>query len=107
MKITITDSADHTRYDAHDQTGDRVGRVDYSRTGDVITISHTEVDPAVEGQGVGSQLARLVLDRVRADGLAVQPTCPFIAGWIERHPDYQDLLVSSGSSTSTDSDESE
>lgn len=59
-----------------------------------IVFTHTEVDPAFEGRGVGSAIARGALDDVRATGeRSVVPQCPFIAGWIEKHPDYADLVV--------------
>ncbi|HSN07023.1 MAG TPA: GNAT family N-acetyltransferase [Candidatus Angelobacter sp.] len=56
-------------------------------------FTHTEVDPAFEGQGVGGALARAALDRARADGVRVIPDCPFIRGWIDRHPAYAGLVV--------------
>jgi uncharacterized protein len=61
------------------------------RKGRVILV-HTEVDDAYEGQGLGSQLAKGALDDVRRRGLAVVPLCPFIADYIERHAEYQDLV---------------
>jgi predicted GNAT family acetyltransferase len=48
---------------------------------------HTEMDPAREGEGLGSTLIRAALDAVRAEGERVVPLCPFVAGWIDRHPD--------------------
>jgi uncharacterized protein len=54
---------------------------------------HTEVDPAYEGKGVGSVLARHALDDVRARGEQVVAQCPFIAAYIKRHPEYADLLL--------------
>ena len=55
-------------------------------------FTHTEVDDRFEGQGVGSALARFALDDVRAEGTRrVVPRCPFIKGWIDKHPDYADL----------------
>lgn len=54
---------------------------------------HTEVDPAYEGKGIGSVLARHALDDVRARGEQVIAQCPFIAAYIKRHPEYADLLV--------------
>lgn len=58
-----------------------------------IVFVHTEVDDAFEGRGVGSAIARAALDDVRATGeRRVVPQCPFIRGWIEKHPDYADLL---------------
>ncbi len=59
----------------------------------VITFTHTEVPPALGGRGIGSQLARGALDVVRAQGLKVVAKCPFIAGYIGKHPEYGDLLL--------------
>ena len=56
-------------------------------------FTHTEVEPAFEGHGVGSAIARGALDEARALGIGVVPLCPFVKGWIEKHPDYQDLVV--------------
>ena len=58
----------------------------------VITFTHTEVPEALAGQGIGSKLARGALDAARTQGLKVVATCPFIAAYIARHPDYADLL---------------
>ena len=58
----------------------------------VITFIHTEVPPELGGKGSGSKLIRGALDQVRADGLKVIPQCPFVKAFIEKHPDYQDLL---------------
>lgn len=67
--------------------------VEYARPGgNTIELTHTEVPDALAGQGVGSRLARAVLDNARRDGLRVIPTCPFIAAYIERHPEYRDLV---------------
>ena len=56
-------------------------------------FTHTEIDPAFEGHGVGSALAKAALDDVRAKGLKAVPLCPFIRTWIDRHPDYEDLVA--------------
>jgi predicted GNAT family acetyltransferase len=90
--ITITDAPERHRYEARDADGKRLGVVDYIRTDSMISFTHTEVDPAAEGQGIGSRLARHVLDQARTDGLKVQPLCPFIKGWISRHKEYEDVL---------------
>jgi predicted GNAT family acetyltransferase len=73
--------------------GELAGSAYYDSADDLIVFTHTEVDEAFEGHGVGSALARGALDDVRADGRRkVIARCPFIRGWIQRHPDYQDLL---------------
>ena len=70
-----------------------VAHSEYELVPGVITFLHTEVDPAFEGQGLGSTLASTVLDDVRARGLQVVARCPFIAAYIRRHRAYGDLLA--------------
>ena len=63
------------------------------RLGDgVIEFVHTEVPRELEGRGIASHLARAGLDYARANHLGVVPRCPFFAAWIDRHPEYQDLV---------------
>jgi predicted GNAT family acetyltransferase len=59
----------------------------------VITFTHTEVPKELGGRGIGSQLAKGALDQVRERGLKVVPLCPFIKAYIEKNPEYQDLLA--------------
>jgi uncharacterized protein len=66
---------------------------EYRRAGDVLTIMHTEVPKALEGRGIGSALARGLLELARARGIKVRPLCPFVAGYINKHPEYADLRV--------------
>ncbi|KRF18918.1 hypothetical protein ASG90_03245 [Nocardioides sp. Soil797] len=90
MTVEVNDNQDQSRFEAHVE-GELAGFAEYVREPGRITFTHTEV--SLEGQGVGSALARQALDAVRAEGgLTVVPRCPFIKGWIEKHPDYQDLL---------------
>jgi uncharacterized protein len=89
--ISVRDNPDDNRYDAF-VDGELAGFSDYELSDGVITFTHTEVDDAFEGHGVGSALVRQSLDQVRASGtLRVRPLCPFVRDWIEQHPDYQDL----------------
>jgi predicted GNAT family acetyltransferase len=64
----------------------------YSLTEGVITFIHTEVPPELGGRGIASKLIRGALDQVRADGLKVIAQCPFVKAFIDKNPDYQDLL---------------
>ena len=70
-----------------------VGFADYTVDRDVVTMPHTEVDPAFGGRGIGAEIVRFALDDIRAAGRTVVPACPFVARWIERHPAYQDMVV--------------
>jgi len=72
--------------------GERAGFAEYVLKGDRILFVHTEIDPRHEGKGYGSILARGALDAARERGQPVVPLCPFIAEWIERHPEYDDLV---------------
>ncbi|CUS46145.1 MAG: GNAT family N-acetyltransferase [Pseudomonadota bacterium] len=66
---------------------------DYTLDGNVITFTHTIVPPALEGHGVASRLISGALAQVRARGLKVRPVCKFVKAYIERHPEWQDLLA--------------
>lgn len=57
-----------------------------------ILVTHTEVPPAHEGKGIGTLLVRAVLASARERGLKVGPICPFVAAYIRKHPEEQDLL---------------
>ena len=60
--------------------------------GKVASFNSVRVPDAVGGRGIAGQLTRHALDWARAEGLKVRPVCPYVAKWIERHPDYQDLV---------------
>lgn len=70
-----------------------VGIADYSLVGDRVVIPHAEIDPARRGQSLGAVLVRGVLDDVRASGRTVVPQCWYVAQFIERRPEYRDLVA--------------
>jgi len=81
-----------SRYEAHID-GELAGFAEYQLTDTLATFTHTEVFEKFEGKGVGSALARFGLDDVRASGeRQVLALCPFIKGWIGKHPEYVDLV---------------
>jgi len=89
--IRVADNQAEQRYDVFvddEPAGFAAYRLEPGR----IVFTHTEIDDAFEGQGVGSALAAAALDDARARGLRVVPQCPFIAGYIDRHPAYADLV---------------
>lgn len=69
-----------------------VAVVEYKLMPGKIYFTHTEVPEELEGKGIGSALARFVLNDARQRQLQVIPLCPFINAYIEKHPEYQDLL---------------
>jgi len=92
MEPTVRDAPEDERYEI--RNGEQVlGIAAYRRRGDAIVFTHTEVDPQSGESGLGSTLVRGALDDVRSRGLGVVPRCSFVRGWIERHPEYGDLVV--------------
>ena len=72
--------------------GALAGHSDYVRKGDLVIFTHTEIDPAYEGRGLGSKLVRGALDAVRAADDPIVPLCPFVASYVDKHPEYDDLV---------------
>ena len=91
MAAVVRDNTSRHRFEL--EIDDQVAKASYRLQGNVITFTHTEVPDGLEGGGVGSRLARGAPEMVRSAGLKVVAKCPFIAGWIERHPDFKDLLA--------------
>jgi predicted GNAT family acetyltransferase len=89
--IDIADNAAADRYEVRID-GRVIGRADYRREGDRVTIPHTQIDPAHGGQGLGGRMVRYALDDIRRQGLKVVPACPFVSDYIAKHPEYNDLL---------------
>jgi uncharacterized protein len=95
MSVTVFDNSMDSRYEARID-GVLVGVSQYELTTDTIVFLHTVVRQWYEGQGVGGAIARFALDDARARGLQVRPLCPYIRGWLGRHPEYGDLISTSG-----------
>ena len=91
--MTVTRDDGRSQY-VIDVEGDHAGLIAYRERDGVVTMLHTEVDAAFEGKGVGSTLVREALEDVRARGLKLRPLCPFVAAYVKRHPEYQDLVSS-------------
>jgi uncharacterized protein len=89
--MDVQDNPDASRYEIS-VDGELAGFAAYRRSPDEIIFTHTEVDDAYEGRGVGSALAKAALDGARTDSLQVVPACEFIAAYIDRHEEYRDLL---------------
>lgn len=90
-QIAVRNDVDNHRY-VLELDGERAGMAVYHVRGGRNYFVHTEVDPGHEGEGLGSALAQNALDDVRARGEQIVPLCPFITAWLNRHPDYQDLI---------------
>jgi predicted GNAT family acetyltransferase len=95
--VVVTDNPAASRFEAH-LDGRLAGFAEYQLTDELVVFTHTEVLPAFEGNGVGSALARFALDQLRDQGTRkALALCPFIKGWIQRHPEY--LTITYGAKT--------
>lgn len=75
-----------TRIDGHE------AELEYRLDGREMVITHTLVPDAVSGRGIAGRLTRTAFEYAREQGLAVRPQCPYAAGWVERHPEFQALV---------------
>ncbi|MET9435727.1 GNAT family N-acetyltransferase [Streptomyces sp. NPDC006551] len=94
MEPQVTDNPEKSRYEilAGDDTTETAGFAEYFLSEGEIAFIHTEIAPRFAGRGLGGLLARGALDDVRARELNVLPYCPFIRGWLGKHPEYADLV---------------
>lgn len=72
--------------------GDEVAFAEYRLVDHGIILPHTVVPESFEGKGVGSALAKAALGYAREHGLQVIPLCPFMAGYIRKHPEWHDIV---------------
>jgi hypothetical protein len=86
----VVNNKPHHRYEL--AVDGHIAATYYKIDAGVITFIHTEVPPELSGKGIGSKLIQGALDQVRAEGLKVIAQCPFVKGYIEKHPEYADLL---------------
>jgi predicted GNAT family acetyltransferase len=100
--VVTSHNESECRYEGHID-GELAGFAQYQLTDKLVIFTHTEVEDRFEGKGVGSAIAQFALDDVRADGRReVLPLCPFVKSWIQRHPDYEDLVYGAPQSTAKD-----
>lgn len=88
--ISVVNNEAASRFEA--RLGDEVAFAEYRLRDGVIILPHTVVPEAFAGRGVGGQLARTALSYAREQGLEVIPTCPFIAGYVAKHPEWHDII---------------
>lgn len=79
-------------YELHVE-GQPAGRLNWRERGEVLDLVHTEIDPAFEGRGLAGQLVRFALDEARAAGRKIRASCSYAAAWLQRHPEYRDVVA--------------
>lgn len=91
MDVSLRDNPSEHRFELV-VDGAQAGLAAYRVRDGVTVITHSEVDPAFRGKGLGAQLARLTLDHLRSTGARVIPACPFFAKYVSTHHDWDDIL---------------
>ncbi|MBK5719329.1 N-acetyltransferase [Dysgonomonas sp. Marseille-P4677] len=88
----LFDNTERSQYEFHVEKF--VPKIEYIKTNNgEIYLTHTEVPVALEGQGIGSQLIGKVLVDIESKGLRLVPLCPFVAGYIKKHPEWRHIVM--------------
>jgi uncharacterized protein len=70
-----------------------IAYLEYNLTGKVLQLIHSEVPQALRGRGVASELAKSALEWAREHDVKVDVICPSVAVYLEKHPEYSDLVL--------------
>lgn len=88
--VSLSTNEPENRFELH-HGDDRIGQIDYEMSGDVIDLTHTEVDPDHGGKGYAQRLVEHALAHARERELKVKASCPFVASYLDKHEEHADL----------------
>ena len=91
MQHSVSDNKERHRFEL--EADGIVAFSEYTRAPGLITVTHTEVPKELGGRGIGSALARGLQQMIRAEGIKVKPLCRFVKAYIDKHPEYADLVA--------------
>jgi len=91
MNYTIHHHPERNRFET--EVDEQLCVLDYRINDGIVSMDRVYVPKPVEGRGIAAAITRSALDHARESGWRVIPNCPYVRSWIERHPDYQDLLA--------------
>ncbi|WP_336645354.1 GNAT family N-acetyltransferase [Microbacterium sp. USHLN186] len=97
-RFVVRDVPEESRYVLLDRGEDgrqsaEIGEESYVDVGDDRVLHHTEVSEEYGGQGLASTLVRAVVDDAVASGRSIVAVCPYVVGWLGKHPEYQQHAV--------------
>ena len=90
LELSLNETAQH--YEAKLE-GKVIAFIEYRDTSSVRSLTHTKVNPDLEGQGIGSQLVKFALEEIKSSGSSLVPMCPFVAAYVQRHREYAELVA--------------
>ena len=88
--VSVIDNAAKHRFELH--ADGYVAFLNYNLRPNEMELVHTEVPKELEGRGIGGKLATAAFNIARSKNLKVKPTCPFVTSYVQRHPEYSDLI---------------
>jgi predicted GNAT family acetyltransferase len=91
MPAAVRDNSARSRFEL--EAGGVTVFMNYQLSGQVISLDHTETPVAARGRGLASRLTEGVLQEMRRRGLKIVPRCPFVRAFVDRHPEYRDLVA--------------
>ncbi|MBT8238278.1 MAG: N-acetyltransferase [Croceitalea sp.] len=91
MDHKVTDNSAKKQYEL--LVDDKLARLEYIVAQNRIFLTHTEVPIGLEGRGIGSELIRQVLEDIQLKNMILVPLCPFVAGYIKKHPEWKSLVL--------------
>lgn len=89
--MNLIDNQEDKQYEI--QAESQVIRIEYIKAQDKIYLTHTEVPQSLEGKGYGSQIIKMALEDIEEKELTLIPMCPFVAGYIKKHPEWKKLVL--------------
>jgi predicted GNAT family acetyltransferase len=92
QQLQVNNNADASRFEI-DLGGGKYAFIEYQHDGSAYIMHHTEVPSEFRGQGIAEKLAKGALEVVRAQGSRIVPLCPFVKKYLERHTEYDPLVL--------------
>lgn len=88
--LTVENNEAKSRFEINLE--DATALIAYKKSGNIYNLYHTEVPPQFAGRGVGNRLVKGTLEKIKAEDGKIIPSCPFVAAYLKRHPEYQEMV---------------
>ena len=91
MATSVRNNSEKSRFEL--DIGNEIAFANYRRTPEAVVITHTETPRRLRGRGIASELVKGALELIRADRRKVIAGCGFVADYLQKHPEYADLMA--------------
>ena len=88
--VTLQRNDVENQFEIHYESN--VAFIEYIIKEEKIYLTHTEVPKALEGQGIGSKLVKMVLQYIKDHNMVLVPQCSFVAAYVNKHPEWHSIL---------------